>query len=758
MTTNISNTLFAYDCSGSTGNCEYYHSVSDEINSSNDSYTRVRWDTTINFITKNGLKDINSQRRGYGGTSPSCVAKLIKDKNFHGTLIFQSDGQISTSEISLCDSILNGWKFEKVIVHLVETSCKIEESCSIAFTRNSPHEINIYEKHSHNEYEKKTTSISNEDYLILEKIEEIKTIEDFTEKIPALEKILIAVNMGSRANPLLHEKLVKLKNRLIKLKTLEKVDSVTEFENNPSPTTLLKVWNEYYGIVDDWSSYIDRFISWCSGSLLNVLNRSVANRIGRTQVQKFIPPETVEIIEDHFEPKFACPISLEDSSNIIILMKKTEKIMWHDLEKNLQDMLINNPLNGIKNNAVCDFIKSTLDCVISIETYKELVDHGISDTSPLTREEIFGGLCLGDHDTHVRATNSSIKHAFFGGKSLGNMDLWFAVIYFLVEEGKIPHLKEYSELLKRHLVYRIENSKTNMCLSGLNTFPTYKVSLKLALYSVITASSFVRDAKQEPLRLHLQYVDTIISMLKLVNITIPTDIQEYIIYLKIFRYFMSEIKNGNKKISNLIDALKFNAIKTEKMWVLIDGKPKEAQIEDVRSELPLFCGFLRDEKIYDIFQMCDRNKAESDINIPFALPEYEFPTVKNWPYNLDMEATKVDICARTCRPYSNVMYNGIQVNWRTKAKAVYGENFLSINRRFGEYIVKHEKYPTREEFLVYVYEFYSSRNNKTLPICISQFIDEIFEDYNQVLNSVSPSQFIYRWNESAPSSARLYYE
>lgn len=757
MTT--TSTLFAYDCSGSTNSYAFYHGVSDRINKSLPGEdVRVMWDDIIRLTSKEDLEIVNKNKNGYGGTSPSIVAKFIKDNNFHGTLIFQSDGQVSSTEITLCDEILKGWKFEKVIVHLVQNHYAIQESCSIAFTRNSPHEINIYKRNTHGEYEIKNTNILKEDYLILEKIEEIKTINDFTQKIPTLEKILIAINMGSKSNPLLHEKLVKLKNRLINLKSSEKVDDVLEFENNPSPITLQKVWNEYYGIADDWSSCIDRFISWCSGALLNVLDRSSANRIGRTQVEKIFPVENVEIIEDHFEPKFTCPISLDYSSNVVILMKKTEKNMWHGLEKNLQDMLINNPLNGIKNNAVCDFIKSTLDCVISIETYKELVDHGISDTSPLTREEIFGGICLGNHDTHVRATNSSIKHAFFGGKSFGNIDLWFAVIYFLVERDEIPRLKEYSELLKKHLVYRLENSKTYMCLSGLNTFPTYKVSLKLGLYAVITASSFVRDAKKEPLRLHLQYVDTIVEMLKLVNIKIPTDIQEYIIYLKIFRYFMSEIKNGNKKISNLIDALKFNAIKTDKMWVLIDGKPTDAQIEDVRSELPLYCGFLRDEKIYEIFQLCDRNKAESDINIPFKLAEYEFPKVKNWPYNLDMEVTKVDICRETCRPFSNVMYNGIKVNWRTKAKAVYGENFLSVNRRFGEYIVKHVKYPTREEFLVYIYEFYSSRGNKTLPICISQFVDEIFEDYKEILISLSPSQFVYRWNESAPAKVRLYYE
>ena len=103
--------------------------------------------------------------------------------------------------------------------------------------------------------------------MLLENIENIKTIDEFVEKIPIFEKILIPVNMGLAINPILHQKFTKLKNKLISTKSTVKNDVVSTFEAEPNINNLNKVWNEYYGVEDNWSRTIDKFISWCSGSL-----------------------------------------------------------------------------------------------------------------------------------------------------------------------------------------------------------------------------------------------------------------------------------------------------------------------------------------------------------------------------------------------------------------------------------------------------------------------------------------------------------
>ena len=751
--------LFAYDGSGSTGNCDFYHHIAqNEIEPvlNGKKSKRVLWDTMCRMLHKDELKLINTRKGGFGGTSPVCVAELIKKLNFHGTLIFQTDGQVGLNCVSKCNNILKDWKFEKVIVYLIDTGSKIEESCSISFTRNSPHIIKIYEKNN-NEYRVKILETIKEKYLLLEKIEEITTIEDFLEKIPELEKILISVNMGLEKNPVLHEKFTKLKNNLIKIKSEnKKILSVDDFMEEPNVTNLQKVWFDYYKDPNEWSIYIDKFISWCNGGLLNVFDRSMANRELKKEITIAVKSETAEIIEDVevSDLKIVCPITLENSSNIIILLKRGDRSIFKDLDKNFVNSLINNPLCGLHNEFITKFIKSVADCVCSIEAYKQLVEYNLENNSPMTREFIEGGICLGCDMSHVKATNSSIRHVFLGGKSLGNIDLWFAVFYFIVNRGDIPHLTEFLPMIKAHLIYRLEKSKTYMCLTGLNTYPTYKVSLKLSLYSVIFSSSFVINAKQEPLRIHLDYTDSIIELLKLVNIDIPCHLKKHIIRLKVFRYFMNELKKGNN-LSNLVDALKFNAIETKKKWVLIDGSPTESQIFHVRILLPEICDSLENEEIYDIFKMCDRNKAESDIYIPFNFGSSKFTSTKIWHYDLQQPNIHISICINTCRPYSKVIHDGLEIEWLVKAKEIYGKNFMSITNLFGVFVVTNIKYPTKEEFLIYLSEYYSTRNYKTLPVCISQFIDEIFEDYKDILSYLEPNIFSERWINSKHNNVRL---
>ena len=164
-------------------------------------------------------------------------------------------------------------------------------------------------------------------------------------------------------------------------------------------------------------------------------------------------------------------------------MKKNGQSIFDNLSNDEINSIINCPLNALRNKNLVDYLKTLFDCVISIEAYKDLCDYGISDSSPLTREDIYGGLCLGNDKSHVLATNSTIRNILTLGKSLGNIDLWYAVLYFMIENGYVEHLKEYLPNLREHMVFRLRNSKSYMCLSGLPTFPTYKVHLGLCLWN-----------------------------------------------------------------------------------------------------------------------------------------------------------------------------------------------------------------------------------------------------------------------------------
>ena len=36
----------------------------------------------------------------------------------------------------------------------------------------------------------------------------------------------------------------------------------------------------------------------------------------------------------------------------------------------------------------------------------------------------------------------------------------------------------------------------------------------------------------------------------------------------------------------------------------------------------------------------------------------------------------------------------------------------------------------------------------SLPICIEQFIDEVFEEYKYIMKDITPEEFVKRWNQS----------
>lgn len=808
MTSRYSNydTLVAYDCSYSTSpNCSmfdtsFYHKETQRIVKPLDSSKTlfIRWDGDYNEISKADLEIINKNKKGFGGTSPIKLFQFIKSIGFKGRLIFISDGQIGDDIVRQSSEILYDWKFEHVSVYLIYTGMTVNESVSCALTHDSEHDIHIY-KNVMSYTSPDVIAVKDDDIKFTYNLDSINTIDEFLQHKKTLKNVLTSINMGTHGNKELHSKLVALKNKLIKSesKKFEKGDLdnpvsrlIETFKINcrnrnisSSSNELLElkkqldsgldnVWKLYYKIQEDtddednWKTIIDKFISWCSGGLLNVFDRNkISNREANTVQVPVIPSGTVEVLEEKLgDLKLSCPISMEDSSNLILLMKKKDSSVFDNLPTNVRDSLINCPLNALRNNEILMYIKSLFDCVISIEAYKDLVDYGISEKSPLTRDEIFGGICLGKDISHVQATNSTLRYVLTGGKSLGNIDLWFAVIYFIIDRSDDDyHLKEYLPLFKEHLRYRLINCKSYMCLSGLPTYPVYSVPLGLAVWCSVIATtselSLLKDPKNDPIRLHLSYSLDLIELLGILELYVPSKLICHINRLKTLRHFLLEFKKGKDqtmKLNNLIDALYYNAIETNENWILIDGEPSDIQITKVRSLLPSFCKDLSITEIKDILNLCDANKAEGDIYIPYNYEVKPFvkSVTKNWRFGNNVPYFKVNISPNTCRPYYNVIVNGRRETWLDNAIKIYGYDLFSTNNFFGKYVFENNKYPTKDELLNYIFMYHSTRDKKTLPICVEQFVNEVFIDYEDIIKTIDPTVFAERWEKSVHKDLR----
>ena len=43
----------------------------------------------------------------------------------------------------------------------------------------------------------------------------------------------------------------------------------------------------------------------------------------------------------------------------------------------------------------------------------------------------------------------------------------------------------------------------------------------------------------------------------------------------------------------------------------------------------------------------------------------------------------------------------------------------------------------------------------TLPICVEQFIDEVFEEYKNIIKYIKPEEFVKRWTNSVSKDKRI---
>jgi hypothetical protein len=805
--------LLGYDYSGSTSYQEFYHIKTQKIVDEFNPDIIVTWDTEAKVISRTALKRINSLKEGLGQrTNPSCLAKYIKDNNFHETFILITDGVVSDEkDIDRCFEILgSGWKFTNVIVYLLRTGGTINESVSLPFTRVSNHTIITHKNNG--DLESKISVDVEKDYGLIEKLDEINTIEEFMEKNEVLNNALFSMFSNSVGNEEIKRKLITLKNKFIKEKSIIRNDPVDDLVKNPTIDNLDKVHKHYYNPDSDsskpiWKKNIDLYILWTSGSLKGVYDRSLANsisnRAARTETSPIIGPETAVLEEitdkDSDKDLMECPITLEGTKNIVILIRKPSESDLMNLflkketsrsgylsneesliaKKNF-DFLNSCPLNAFNDNddsiqVMKTLIEKIVDCAISLEAYRELIKgkRGEYLKSPTTRADIIGGLCLGPDSSHVKATNSAIKRCFTFGKKLGNLDLWYSIFYFMITNGLIkrfqdPVDKPIRDAMKEHMVYRLNNSKTYMSLSGDSVYPTYLVPLKVALWSVISAAAIPnKKLKENPIAFHLFYSEYFIKLIQLTDLKIPERIESYIDRFKVSKYIIRILNKGKEnddemKMRNTIDALKYNAIKTKSgFWVLIDGQPKDEQIDRVYSELPLIFKKLLPNEIEYILKECSGKKKEGkvdevDFGYNLQIPNKSKETTTNWGYKIDERSCmdiKVEISENTCRPFY-ILEDGR--TWEERANEIHkGKGYISADYLMGSFVSRERKYPEKEEFLIYLskyyYNYYGEKKaqKRTLPICIKEIIDQIFKDYQKVFREIDPLEFIIRWEKSA---------
>lgn len=764
------NTLIAYDYSGSTEHCTYYHNETQNIVSKIDNPRILLWDNQVSECTLTELKRINQKRAGRGGTAPSGVAKWIVQNKFNGRLIFITDGEISLGEVEKTSEILRDWKFEFVTCHLLQKGREANISVTCPFTKNSPHAVYFNGVVQGGITQKEIEMCSN--------LEKISTLKEFEDIYKILETFVTAKTVGTKGDIELRNSLLKLKERLVwNISKEQKQDFTERLRTHLGADDVkgaLKVSQdmiqnhlELHG-PSDWSKKLSRLISMTEGSIRDTFGQTaINNRLDRADMVEQKDSRDVHVEEEYsFAPQFICPISYEEENNIILLVTEGKPIL-PNLEKWMMDDIVNCPLNALKYPLVMKQLSERLDHAIGLKSFQQY-----ARISPFTRVPVIGGLVLGANKEHVEASNWILAKICADGKSCGNLDLWFAVFWKLAQ--KKDYLQELLPVIERQLKWRLQNVKTFASLTGLPEYVNARIGLDCALWFILSSPFVDLASTADPLRAHVPHLDSLKEVFHLTGYKLPQGADLYhrrtealLMLLRLSK------KDGLFSIfNNRIEALYQRAIQVDEKcidekvkeretlypYILIDGEAPQSQTAEVlRSKAFARLPEISVEEIVGLARMIKPCCNASSITLPLDWTPGPLPKASvNWAYGLgELKQVHVEICGFTCRPYSTIGDKEWQVVAEEKFNIPH-ERMLSIHRAFGDFVTKYKKYPTNEEFILFL--FNHEKNQGTLPAQIIHMVKRTFKEFETVCREDTPAEFSRSFQGSVSRRERRYIE
>lgn len=108
-----------------------------------------------------------------------------------------------------------------------------------------------------------------------------------------------------------------------------------------------------------------------------------------------------------------------------ILVDEGEPVLL-GFDKKIVDDIAVCPLRILNYPEVRAKFKSRLSNYIGTKLSGQLTEN------PFTRNKLLGAIPLGAHESHVLAGNYTIAQMVSGGKLLGNINLYYAVIWYLI--------------------------------------------------------------------------------------------------------------------------------------------------------------------------------------------------------------------------------------------------------------------------------------------------------------------------------------
>lgn len=158
-------------------------------------------------------------------------------------------------------------------------------------------------------------------------------------------------------------------------------------------------------------------------------------------------------------------------------------------------------------------LKSKLSNYIGVMGIKAKFDKNLVE-NPFTRKRILGAIPLGTDKSHVKVGNYTIAKLIAGGKIMGNLNMYYAVIWYLIQDNSIEYLKDIQPNATEHLLYRMTTSKTYASLCGKAQFVSTRVSTDIALWYCVNSGYLNLPQDRDTFRFHFYEIQPMIKILE----------------------------------------------------------------------------------------------------------------------------------------------------------------------------------------------------------------------------------------------------
>ena len=349
--------------------------------------------------------------------------------------------------------------------------------------------------------------------------------------------------------------------------------------------------------------------------------------------------------------------------------------------------------------------------------------------NPFTQNKLLGAIPLGSHKSHVTVGNHTIAKMMSGGKIVGNFNMYYAVIWYIIKEKEIQYLQEIDKNTTEHLIFRLKTSKTMASLCGQAQFVTTELNSDLAVWYCVNSACLNQPTDRDTFRFHLYNMEPMIDIVNTLGYPIDSGIKAHLGRTKAvlstlygFKKLKTDEKNNFKEAVRClyqkgIEVHKENIdpkiLETEKFvkFVPIDGPASEEQIKRIYEMLPKEMRKLSIEEAVHVGSLMDAQKSAADIFIDYNFKPNKLPEhVVNWAYKLnEFKPVKIKVCPKTMRPYYKI---GTKL-WEEKAEETFSvpvKKMMSGMKYYRNFLIKHEKIPTKDELLIFYYNRYVMAN------------------------------------------------